>query len=223
MKSIQLRKIANMAKNKINQSRDRINPFHCLLHPFDGFYSVGEERRGYLPYAAAIVIVFFFAAIFQRQNTGYIFNHNQLNELNIFLITLKTLVLFTLWVIGNWSVATWIEGEGKASEIAIVSAYAIIPYVASMIFGTLLSNVLVVNEGAFLHYLTVIGILWSSILMVIGLQIIHDYEFGKTMRSILLTIIAMLIIVFLSVLFYTLFQQAYVFVVTVMNELLFRI
>lgn len=209
-------KIAHMFQNKLN-------PFRCLLHPFDGFNAVKEDGKGSVPFAAAIVIVFFIAAIMYRQNTGYTFNYNDLNDLNILLIATKTIVLFALWVICNWSVATWMEGEGKASEICIVSAYSLIPYVAAIIAVTLLSNVLLEEEGVFLTYIIVIATIWSSILMLIGFLTIHDYGFVRTIQSIVLTFVAMAIVIFLAVLFYTLFQQAYVFLYTIYNELLFRL
>lgn len=203
--------------------RKKMNPFRALLHPFDAFYAVKAEGKGSLPFAGAIVAVFFFASVFHRQNTGFIFNPHDLNDLNVLLIAAKTVVLYALWVACNWAVATWMEGEGKASEIAIVSAYSILPYVAGLILTTLLSNVLVKEEGVFLPYVTAVSLLWSGVLMLVGLLTIHDYGFVRTLRSVALTFAAMGIAVFLATLFYTLFQQAYVFASTIYNELLFRI
>lgn len=201
----------------------KLNPFSSLLHPFDSFYAVKEEGKGSLLAAAAIVVVFFFASIFERQNTGFAFNMNNLDELNVWLVAAKTIALYGLWVLSNWVVATWMDGEGKASHIMIVSAYAMIPYVISIIVTTLLSNIMLVEEGVFLQYMTILAILWSSVLMLIGLQTVHDYGFVRNLQSIALTLSAMAIIVFLIILFYTLFQQAYVFVTTIYNEVLFRL
>lgn len=201
----------------------RLNPFGCLIHPFDGFYAVKEEGKGSLLASGAIILVFFIATIFKRQSTGYTFNHADLSALNIWLIAAKTLVLYALWVAGNWAVATWMDGEGKAKQIGIVSAYALIPYVAAIIVSTLLSKVLVQEEGMFLGYITSVAMIWSAVLMFIGMLIIHDYGAVKTLQSIALTFAAMGIVVFLAVLFYTLFQQVYVFIYTIYNELLFRL
>nr|WP_243864307.1 YIP1 family protein [Paenibacillus castaneae] len=193
------------------------------MHPFDSFYAVKEEGKGSLLASALIVLVFFFATIFKRQSTGYTFNLADLSALNIWLIAAKTIVLYALWVAGNWAVATWMDGEGKAKQIAIVSAYASIPYVAAVILTTLFSRVLVQEEGMFLGYITTIAMVWSALLMFIGLQTIHDYGAVKTLQSALLTFAAMAIVVFLVMLFYTLFQQMYVFVYTIYNEMLFRL
>ncbi|HUC90752.1 MAG TPA: YIP1 family protein [Paenibacillus sp.] len=206
-----------------NPFRGGINLIQCLLHPFNSFYAIKEEGKGSLAQAGLIVLVFFFAAVLKRQNTGYAFNYNDLSELNVWLIAAKTVLLFALWVVGNWAVATWMDGEGKAVQIIIVSAYAIVPYVTAVILSTLLSNVLLAEEGVFLQYMTVVATLWSGMLMLIGLQTIHDYGFVRNLQSLALTLAAMGIIVFLGVLFYTLFQQAYVFIYTVYNELLFRL
>lgn len=199
-----------------------LHPFRCLLHPFEGYDAVKEEGKGSAAVALLTVLVFFFAATMQRQNTGFVFNNNDVNHLNIWLIAAKTILLYALWVVGNWAVATWMDGEGKAVQIAVVSAYAIIPYVASMLLGTLLSNVLLSEEAMFLQYLKTAGILWSSVLMIIGLKTIHDYGFVRNLKAMAVTLAAMGIIVFLAVLFYTLFQQAYIFLYTVYSELLFR-
>lgn len=203
--------------------RKRVNPFRCLLHPFDGYYAVKEEGKGSVVIAGVIILLFFIASIMHRQNTGFIFNEHNLNDLNILLIAAKTIILYLLWVACNWAVATWMEGEGKAAEIGIISAYSLIPYIAALILVTSLSNVLVGEEGIFLDYIIVISMIWSAILMLIGLLTVHDYGFVRTVRSVALTFVAMGIVVFLAVLFYTLFQQAYVFLSTIYNELLFRL
>ncbi|NIK74997.1 hypothetical protein FHS15_000095 [Paenibacillus castaneae] len=212
-----------MSASSVPNTSKRLNPFSSLLHPFDSFYAVKEEGKGSLLASALIVLVFFFATIFKRQSTGYTFNLADLSALNIWLIAAKTIVLYALWVAGNWAVATWMDGEGKAKQIAIVSAYASIPYVAAVILTTLFSRVLVQEEGMFLGYITTIAMVWSALLMFIGLQTIHDYGAVKTLQSALLTFAAMAIVVFLVMLFYTLFQQMYVFVYTIYNEMLFRL
>jgi len=206
-----------------SQFQGKMNPFHSMLHPFEGFYTIKEERKGSVVTAAIIIAVFFVSELIKRQNMGYIFNEADLTALNIGLIATKTVVLYALWVTCNWAVATWMDGEGTAVEISIISAYSLLHYVITTIVTTLLSNVLVKEEGSFLYYFAIIAFLWSCVLMVIGMQTVHDYGFVKTLQSLLLTIVAMGIVIFLSVLFFTLFQQLILFFYTIYNELLFRL
>lgn len=215
----------NSAADKQEQSpfaSKRLNPLRSLLHPFESFAAVKDEGRGSLVATVVIVVIFFLATIFKRQSSGYTFNMADLNALNIWIMASKTIVLYGLWVAANWAVATWMDGEGKAKQIAVVSAYALIPYVAALVLTTLLSNVLVMEEGMFLQYIQVIAMLWSALLMFIGMNIIHDYGALKTLQSFALTFAAMGIALFLAVLFYTLFNQVYLFFYTIYNELLFR-
>jgi tetratricopeptide (TPR) repeat protein len=224
-------RLATANKFQIHQRRTRrlipiqgqMLAFRCLLHPFDGFHAVKDEGKGSVIAAFAIVFVWFLAGVMERQNTGFTFNYNQLSDLNVFLILMKTVGLYALWVTCNWAVATWMDGEGKAKEIAIVSAYSITPYVTGILLATLVSNILLKEEGMFLQYITVVSMLWSSVIMFIGMLVVHDYGFVRTLKSLALTLAAMGIVVFLAVLFYTLFQQLYVFLYTVFNELLFRL
>ncbi|HZG85818.1 Yip1 family protein [Paenibacillus sp.] len=199
-----------------------MNLVKIVFHPFESFGAIKDEGKGSPMQAVVIVAAWFAAAMMERQNTGYAFNMNDPDDLNVWLIGAKTALLFGLWVVGNWAVATWLDGEGKAAQIAIVSAYALVPYVASLLLATALSNVFLREEGVFLHYMTTVGTLWSGALLLIGMQIVHDYGFARTVQSLALTVAAMGIIVFLFVLFYTLFQQAWLFVYTIYNELLFR-
>lgn len=197
--------------------------FNCILHPFESFYEIKHKNKGSFVFTAAVLIVWFLASIFQRQSTGYLFNFNKLNELNIFMIFIKTLVFFAVWVVSNWSVTTFIGGIGKFPEIWLVSAYALIPHIASTILVTVISNVFTINEGVFLQYITFVGILWSSALMLIGLMTIHDYEFMQTVGAVILTVLAIAIILFLFVLFYTLVNQLFTFLYTVFSEVLYRL
>ena len=66
--------------------------------------------------------------------------------------------------------------------------------------------------------ISVIGLLWSAVLLLGGLYAIHQYSFGKTLFSVLLTLIGMLIIVLVLVVFYTLIQQAFGFIHSLYQE-----
>ena len=56
-----------------------------------------------------------------------------------------------------------------------------------------------------------------------AMRAVHQYSFGKTLASIIGTIIAMLLILFLAILLLSLFQQVYVFGYSVYTEIMYRI
>ena len=52
-------------------------------------------------------------------------------------------------------------------------------HIISVLINTLLSNVLTAEEQTFLQLISAVGILWSAIILLLGLQAIHQYSFGK--------------------------------------------
>lgn len=113
-------------------------------------------------------------------------------------------------------------GKGKFNEIMTVTAYALIPYIASLFINLALSNVLSQNEGVFMAVVSVIGLVWSAAILFAGMMTIHQYSVGKTVLSFLVTIVGMLILVFLMVLVITLAAQVMSFVDSIIREVSIR-
>ena len=70
--------------------------------------------------------------------------------------------------------------------------------------------------------LTLLGaaaILWSAVLMVLGLKVVHEFSFGRTVLAVLYSLIGILIILFLALLLWSLFQQLAMFLVSLYDEL----
>ena len=59
--------------------------------------------------------------------------------------------------------------------------------------------------------------------MIQAMRAVHQYSFAKTIASMIGTLIAMLLILFLAVLLLSLFQQVYVFIVQIYQEIAYRI
>lgn len=198
-------------------------PFFVLFHPVQGYEDLKYNRKGSLTVSTVILALWFMVTIFDRQMTGFIFNYNRIDKLNILLIFVKTLVVFILWVTANWSLCTLLEGKGKLKDIWITSAYALVPMVIIPAIVTVLSNIITLEEGVFIRYATLIAQVWSAILLLSGMKTIHEYTLKKTVASIGLSAAGMGIIVFLCVLTFSLFQQLFAFASTIWNEVVFKI
>jgi hypothetical protein len=59
--------------------------------------------------------------------------------------------------------------------------------------------------------------------MIQAMKAVHQYSFSKTLGSIIMTLIAMLLILFLAILLLSLFQQVYVFGYSIYTEIAYRI
>ena len=196
---------------------------HSITHPAEGFEDMRWKKAGSLKIAFAIVLLLFLAQIADGRLYGFQFGISYDKTFNIIPYIVKSIVLFGAWVVGNWAVCTLLDGEGTMKNICIYSAYALIPYIAQIFINVLLSHILIQDEAVFMQAIRIIGVGWSVILLFSAIKSVHQHSFGKTVFAIILTIVAMLIMLFLLVLFMSLIQQVYIFISTIYTEISYRV
>ena len=196
---------------------------HSITHPAEGFEDMRWKKAGSLKIAFAIVLLLFLAQIADGRLYGFQFGISYDKTFNIIPYIVKSIVLFGAWVVGNWAVCTLLDGEGTMKNICIYSAYALIPYIAQIFINVLLSHILIQDEAVFMQAIRIIGVGWSVILLFSAIKSVHQYSFGKTVFAIILTIVAMLIMLFLLVLFMSLIQQVYIFISTIYTGISYRV
>lgn len=174
-------------------------------------------------YATIVILVWFVGAILHKNAYGFQFYASSDKFFSIVPYIVQTIALFLVWVVGNWSICTLLDGEGTMKKIYIYSTYALILYVVSLYIETLLSHLLVQDESIFITCVSVIGIFWSVVLMFNVIKAVHQYLIAKTIAAVILTFVAMIIILILLVLLVALFQQVYVFVSSVYTEIIYRL
>ncbi len=191
------------------------------MHPFNCSYDIRFKEKGNTIFTIIILTVFFLTSIYQRQNTGYIFNSNKLSELNVFLQFISVFLPFVLFAVSNWIVAILMNGTGRFRDIWIYGAYCCVPFILGNIVSVWLSNILV-REEPFGGYVQVAGAAWSLVILFIGLMIMHEYGFAQNVFSCICTVFIMFILLFLIMLVGNLASDLYGFVMTVAKELIFR-
>ena len=206
---------------KFNLPETVKNIFSSFIHPFEGFEDIKYKKIYSIRVSVIILVMFVFSAIFERQLTAFAFNYNKMDEFNIFFILARTILLFAVWAVVNWSLCTLFDGEGAFKEIWVCSSYAILPYVIMSFVSTFLSHYLIHEEGIFLTWMMYIAAAWSAVLMIGAIKAIHQYNFSATVYSICGTLAGMVIVLFIGVLFISLVQQLVVFISTVATEIMF--
>ena len=123
-----------------------------------------------------------------------------------------------------WSccVTSLLDGEGNFKNIVMSTCYALTPMIILYPIAILLSNVMVLEEGDFYTVFVTIALIWIGILIVMGSMRTQDYSLGKTIWTLLLTILVMGIVVFLAVLFFALMQQLSGFIQDIISEVALR-
>ena len=195
---------------------------HVITHPFEGFEDLRWKKKGSMKIAILIVFLLFFQQVAYSRLYGFQYYSDYDKIFNIVTYIFRSFILFGTWVVANWAMCTLFDGEGSMKNIFINSAYALIPYIAGYLIGTVMSHFLIKDEYVFIQTIEIIGTCWTFVLLISGIKAVHQFSFGKTIALMLLTIVAMVAILFLLVLLLTLFQQVLIFILSIYTELSYR-
>lgn len=195
---------------------------HVLTHPFDGYEDLRWKKGGSLLISFVIVFFFFFRQLAMDRLIGFQYGVSYDKIFNVIPYIVSSILLYGMWVIANWAMCTLLDGEGTLKNIAINTAYALVPYIATSLIGIFLTHFFIQDEYVFIQTLEIIGEAWTFVLLVSGMKAVHQYSFWKTILSMALTVVAMICMLFLLILLLTLFQQVIIFFLSIYTELTYR-
>jgi len=197
--------------------------FYCMTHPMDGYWDLTHEKRGSLAVANTILILTLVARVTSLQFTSFIFNQVYWPEVNIFLYLGSIVFPLALWVVGNWALTTLFDGKARLPQIYMATCYAMLPYPLFQFPLIIFSNVVTVNEAEFYTLINTIVLVFCAIYIVVAMMQIHEYTMSKTILFTAFSIFAMLVIVFILLLFFSMISQGIAYFVSIVREILFRI
>jgi hypothetical protein len=173
--------------------------------------------------ATVIFILFVMTQVWTWTYSSFIFYWPQWEYFNLFMAVLPSVVLFFTWCIANWSLTTLMDGKGKLKDIYMATAYALTPYPLIRIPLIFLSHVITWDESAIYLTFQRLSTYWCALLIVCAMMMIHDFTFGKAIFTCLATIVAMMIIIFLIIMFFSLITQSFGYFVSLYKEIAFRL
>ena len=196
--------------------------FYTLTHPVDGYYWISHEERGSVP--LAFLMVFLFSASFSanRLLASFVVNDLDPRSVDSLYELLGVLAFYILLCVSNWSITCLMNGEGRMKDILIAVGYGTMPITIGLVLTTIISQFLADEEQAFYSIILGVCIAWGVIMMIIGIMQVHNFTVGKTLGTLILTFLAMLIIVFLMLLLSNLLGKVYNFIRSVYTEIIFR-
>lgn len=196
--------------------------FYTVSHPSDGYYWIRHQDKGSLGIAILLVLIYAVSFSMNRIYASFVVNDIEPRSVNAVAELAGVVVLYFILCVGNWSVTCLMEGEGRFKDILITVGYALLPMIITTNLGTLISQVVAENEEAFYTILMGVGTAYTVIMLIIGIMQIHNFSMGKTLVTLFLTLLAVLIIIFLALLVINFITQVYTFFRSLYTELVFR-
>lgn len=197
--------------------------FYTMVHPGDGFYEIRHRGKGSVTLAFAFVILFSISFSINKRYANFIVNSYNTLETNSLLDLAAILAFFLLFCVSNWSITCLMEGEGRMRDIVTSVGYSTLPLLFVLLPMTLFSYAIAADEEAFYYVVLGAAVLWFVILVLVGIMTIHNFTLGKTLITLFLTFVAMIIIIFICVLLVTILQQLFLFFKSIYMELIFSV
>ncbi len=196
---------------------------YCITHPLDGFWDLTHERRGSLAAANTILFLTLLIRVMKLRYTSFIFMSVYWEGINIFLYIASVLFPLLLWVVGNWALTTLFDGKGKLGQVYMATCYALTPYPLMQFPLMVFSNFVTVDEAEFYTVLSAVSLVWAIALIFAAMMQIHEYSLGKNVLFTIASLFAMLVMVFILLLFFSMITQGVSYFISLGREILFRL
>lgn len=196
---------------------------YCITHPLDGFWDLTHEKRG--TYAAANTILFLtlLIRVLKLRYTSFIFITVYWEGINIFLYIASVAFPLAMFVVGNWGLTTLFDGKGRLGQVYMASCYALTPYPLVQFPLMIFSNFVTVDEAEFYFVISVLSLVWAAMLMIAAMGQIHEFSAGKNLLFVVASLFAMLVIVFILLLFFSMISQGIAYFISLAKEIMFRL
>ena len=197
-------------------------PKYILIHPLKGWEEFKRYGKGKMSVAITFVVLAVIVNIMKFQYSGFIVNDISIRDMKSLAQVFYIVGAVGIITIANWSVTTLFDGKGNMKYIFMMICYCLFPYIVCNILGMILSNVLTTEEIAIYTLVIALGVAFMIFMFFFGIISIHEYGLAQCLLTILFTIVAALIILFVGILLFDLFQKVYGFLYQIYQEITLR-
>lgn len=194
-------------------------PLYLMSHPIQGYNEFKTEKKAKMSVAIFILLLFVLEEILAYKYLGPVINTNNPQKFNSLLLLAYSVGPVVLLTVANWSVTTLMDGKGKMAEIFMLICYSLFPAVMLGFLHIALSNVMIEDEKQLILVLKILSWVLTAYMAFMGLVVIHEYSIIKTIGSIILTVLAACVIMFVCLLLFDLVEQIYGFIYSLYDEI----
>ena len=193
-----------------------------LAHPIASFNEMKQTNMYSVPVAVVYMVLFFVTSVLKTMYGGFMYGEADLSQYNALLELIGTVGLVLLWTAANWLCCSLFQGRGDMKEIFCVSCYALMPVILFNVVYLLLSNFMIPSANSSLGVISTICYGLTVVHLLLGITIVHDFSFFKSMAMAALILLGMFVIAFVIFVMLSLSQNLLNFVVQVFNEVTMR-
>ncbi len=197
-------------------------PLHLMTSPIRGYTEFKEDKKGKLSVGIVFLVLASLLTIIRYNYDGIIINVNNPEKFNSVKLLIYTVTPVIILSIANWSITTLMNGKGKMKEIFTMGCYCYFPYIVIGILNLILSNILTVDEVQFITLLNILAYVLMGYMIFMGMIVIHEYGVFQTLLTVILTLLATCVILFIALLIFDLTQQIYGFFYSLYKEIVSR-
>lgn len=193
-------------------------PGYVLAHPFKAFDEIKYENAGSVSFSLIVLVLFAWANLIKVKYAGFLVNYENTDKINVPLILISCLLPYVIWIIGSWAIGTLIDGKANMKQVLKFTAYAMYPSVFCYVAGSVVSQFIIYDEAMLVQFLFIFPMVMFFMYCFIGVIMCHQYTFSKGLFSVLLSLVAMVLILFVVVLLATLVSGVINDVMTIWDE-----
>jgi len=196
----------------------------CLLfitvirHPIDTFYDIKAKKVGSLLSAVIVYLSVFLIFLWYTLGKGFIYQFVQIEDIDLNAVIIGFFSLTMLFVLCNYLVSSINDGEGGFFDLFKMMAYSFGPMMIGYVLIIGLSYVLTNNEAFFLQVIEQGAMIWTGVNLFLGIQEIHNYETKSAFKSLIMTVMFMLLIAIILLIVILMTEQVYMFFEAVFKE-----
>lgn len=192
------------------------------FHPFQAFQSMKYQKFASMKLSLVFVLLLYLASVSEDLYGGFMYVLTDTSNYNALYTLIGSVGVLLLWVIANWGICVLNEGKGTLKEVFTMSAYSMTPLIVYSVIFVVGSHVLAASESSTFGLISTIMFIYTALLLLIGMTVVHEYTFFKSMKMAILTILGMLLTAFVIFSVVLLTQQFITFFVNIFNEIALR-
>ncbi|MFA7076057.1 MAG: Yip1 family protein [Candidatus Izemoplasmatales bacterium] len=197
-------------------------PIRLMIYPLRGYEEFKYENKSKNYVSIFYLIMMIIVQVIAFNGDGFLVNKNNPKDFNLLMTVALILFPVAIFVFANWATTALMDGKGNMSQIFRVITYSFFPYVWMSLLASIISNYITVDEMVFFTALRTVGLALLVYMLFFGMLGIHEYGLFKTVLMFVFTVVAIAIILFIILLFFSLIQQVYAFAKSLYDEFVMR-